>query len=166
MATIHAAKVRLHSSLLVGMSGNLSLGKCLASDSLLDSFSVSHHSRQIRDMVLVRWKAPSVPWLKVNMDGSVIGNHVACGGLFRDRLGTFLGAFISNLGNSSVFTAEIHGFILALEYAAHNGWRNLWLESDSTSVLIIFPVLLRNRWHNACKLGVQVIYSHIFILKY
>jgi len=136
----------------VGTSGNLFVGKCLASDALLlDSFSVSHHSCQNRDMVLVRWKAPSVLWLKVNTDGSVIGNHDACGGLFRDRLGTLLGAFTYNLGNSSVFTAEIHGFILALEYAAHNGWRNLWLESDSTSALIIFknsslvPVLLRNR---------------------
>ncbi|KEH33166.1 hypothetical protein MTR_3g026170 [Medicago truncatula] len=64
--------------------------------------------------------------------------EITCGGVFRDRLGTFLGAFTCNLGISSVFTAEIHGSILALEYAAHNWWKNLWLES------------------------VQVISSHIF----
>lgn len=46
-ATIHAARVWLHS--LVGMSGNLSVGKCLASYALLlDSFSVSHHNRLIK----------------------------------------------------------------------------------------------------------------------
>lgn len=61
--------------------------------------------------------------------------EITCGGVFRDRLGTFLGAFTCNLGISSVFTAEIHGSILALEYAAHNWWKNLWLESDSTFAL-------------------------------
>jgi len=114
------------------MSGNLSVGKCLNSDALLlDSFPVSHYSRQIRDTVLVRWKAPSMPWLKVNSDGSVIGNHGACGGLFRDRLGTFLGVFTCNLGSSSVFTTKIHGFILALEYAAHNRGRFRFTNLDT-----------------------------------
>jgi ribonuclease HI len=106
--------------------------------------------------------------LEVNTDSSVIENHDACGCLFRYHLGTFFGAFACNLRMSSVFYAEIHGFILALEYAAHNGWRNIWLESDSTSALSIFknrllvPVMLRNRWHNACNQGIQVISSHIF----
>jgi len=42
------------------------------------------------------------------------------------------------------------------------------IESDSTSVLLIFlnhllvPIMLRNRWHNARNLGIQVISSHIF----
>jgi len=45
---------------------------------------------------------------------------------------------------------------------------NLWLESDYTSALLVFknlslvPVLLWNRWENACSLGIQVISSHIF----
>lgn len=44
------------------------------------------------------------------------------------------------------------------------GWRVI----DSTIALITFanpslvPLLLRNRWHNARGLGVQVISSHIF----
>ena len=60
------------------------------------------------------------------------------------------------------------GIILALEYAAQKGWRNAWIESDSTSALLIFshpslvPIMLRNRWHNASRLGVQVISSHIY----
>lgn len=41
-------------------------------------------------------------------------------------------------------------------------------KSDSSSTLMIFKnsslvlILLRNQWHNACSLGVQVISSHIF----
>jgi len=60
------------------------------------------------------------------------------------------------------------GIILAIEYAARQGWRNIWLESDSTSALLVFakpmlvPIMLRNRWQNARLLGIQVISSHIF----
>jgi len=28
------------------------------------------------------------PWIKVNADGSVVGFHAACGGIFRDSRGT------------------------------------------------------------------------------
>jgi len=44
------------------------------------------------------------------------------GGLYRDHLGTFLGAFACNLGRCSVFDAEVSTFILALEFAAQHGW--------------------------------------------
>jgi len=85
----------------------------------------------------VKWKVPSAPWLKVNTDGSIIGNYGACGGLICDHLGSFLGAFTCNLRTCYVFTAEVHAFILPLEYAAQHGWINLWLESDSTSSLLV-----------------------------
>jgi len=106
-ATIPVAKVREHS--LISLSRKLSTGKCIASDApMLDSLLVSHHHCHIRKVVSVCWKAPSALWIKVNIDGFVIGNHGACGGLFHDLLGTFLGAFTCNLGTSFVFTTEVH----------------------------------------------------------
>jgi ribonuclease HI len=165
--SLHSAKVCIHS--MIAMSGNVSKGKCLPSDSIfLDSFAVSPHRRMIKDIMLVLWKPPTAPWLKVNTDGSVVGGLAACGGLFRDHLGTFRGAFACNIGLQSVFYAEVMAIIFALEFAAKKGWRNIWLESDSTSALLIFsnpllvPILLRNRWHNVRHLGIQVISSHIF----
>ncbi|XP_024630075.1 uncharacterized protein [Medicago truncatula] len=166
LQSIQSAKARIHS--LIAMSGNVSTGKCLHSDSaILEEFSVSPRHRKYKDIILVLWKNPSPPLLKVNTDGSVVGGLAACGGLFRDSSGSFLGAFSCNIGLASVFHAETLAFILALEHAAHHGWRNLWLESDSTSALMIFSNsslvqwLLRNRWHNAQRLGIQVISSHI-----
>ena len=59
-------------------------------------------------------------------------------------------------------------FVFLVVYADSHGWWNLWLESDSTSVLLIFTnpslvlVLLRSRWHNGRSLGIQIISSHIF----
>ena len=153
----------------VAMSGNVSKGKCIPSDSVfLDSFAVSPHCRTVKDIVLVLWKPLTAPWLKVNMDGSVIGGYAACGGQFHDHLGTFRGAFACNVGMQSVFYAEVMAIIFAIELPARHGWRNIWLESDSTNALMIFsnpllvPILLRNRWHNTRNLGIQVISSHIF----
>jgi len=111
----------------------------IASDAkLLDALSVSPHNRRVSDMLLVTLKAPSTPWIKVNTNGSLIGTHAACGGLFRDHLGSLLGVFACNIGLSTVFNAEVYAFLLDLEYAAHNSWRNAWLESDSTSALMVF----------------------------
>ena len=165
--TLHSAKVRIHS--FIAMSGNVSTGKCLPSDSVfLESFAVSPHRRMVRDIVLVLWKPPTAPWLKVNTNGSVIGGYTACGGLFRYHAGTFRGAFVCNIGTQSVFYAEVMAIIFAIEYVVRHGWKNIWLESDSTSALrnfsntLLVPMLLRNRWHNARNLGIQVISSHIF----
>lgn len=48
--TVHAAKIRIHSS--IALSGNISNGKCLHSDfALLDSFAVSPNCRRVKDIV-------------------------------------------------------------------------------------------------------------------
>ena len=79
-----------------------------------------------------------------------------------------MGCFAGNLGDRSVFEAEIYGFIMAMEHALQKGWGNIWLESDSTSALLAFknaslvPIRLRNKWHNCFQVGFQVISSHIF----
>lgn len=163
----HAVQVRVHA--FIGLSGAVSTGKCIAADAaILDAFRIPPHRRSMREIVSVCWKPPSAPWVKVNTDGSVLNNSGACGGLFRDHLGTFLGAFVGNLGRCSVFDTEVSGFILVMEHAALHGWYNIWLESDASSALMVFknpslvPILLRNRWHNARTLNVQVISSHIF----
>jgi len=49
----------------------------------------------------------------------------ACGGIFRDYSGTFLGGFASNIGGGSIFDAEILGLILAMEFAVSNNWTRL-----------------------------------------
>jgi len=113
--TIHSTKMRIHS--LVALSGNASVGKCLPSDShFLDCIAVAAHCRTVKEIISVLWKAPSSPWLKVNTDGSVIAGHAACGGLFWDSQGSFLGAFCCNISAASVYHSEVLAVILAMEY--------------------------------------------------
>ncbi|KAK2444758.1 hypothetical protein QL285_015762 [Trifolium repens] len=58
----------------------------------------------------------------------------------------------------------------AIEIAASKNWNNLWLETNSTLVVLAFksyslvPWVLSNRWHNCLLLtqSMNFIVSHIF----
>jgi ribonuclease HI len=57
----------------------------------------------------------------------------------------------------------------AIEIAAAKNWNNIWLESDSTLVVMAFkssvliPWALSNRWHNCLLLthSMNFIVSHV-----
>lgn len=121
---------------------------------LLDNFHVSTGYWRCKDIIAVTWKAPTVGWVKANTNGSVKASLALCGDIFRDRRGIFLGPFASNLGDVTIFDEELTGILIAMEYAASHSWHNLWIECDSTSVVLAFknaniiPFHLQNRWHN------------------
>lgn len=88
--TLHKVKIKIATS--ITLPGNASMGHCLSSDSwLLDAFVVAPHHHHYKEIVLVVWQPPSVPWVKVNTDGSVVRQHVTCGGIFRDNRGSLMG---------------------------------------------------------------------------
>jgi len=169
-----SAKVSIHAtfakiSSFLSMSSTISKGYCVASDvDILNNLFITPAYIRIRDIIPVVWKAPTFTWVKANTDGSVRNTMAACGGIFCDCRGTFLGGFASNIGGGSVFDAEILGLILAMEFAVSNNWTRLWLETDSTSAVQAFhkpsliPIIFRNRWHNCTHRGLMIICSHIF----
>lgn len=58
--------------------------------------------------------------IKVNVDGASGGIplHAACGSIFVNHSSEHLGSFACNLDTVNVFSAEIMGAILTMEYAA------------------------------------------------
>jgi len=155
----------------VALSGNISKGNCcfeLADIDVFHNFLVALSFRHYKEIIPVCWKPLTSHWVKTNTDGSLVGTFASCGGLFRDHLGTYLGGFAANLGDVSVFEAEVTGLIAALEFAASHGWDGIWLESDSTSAVHAFrnpsaiSFHLRNWWHNCSLLGITLICSHAF----
>lgn len=122
--TLHSAQNSILA--LVSLSGSLSTSKCIPSDTaLLDTFCVPPLFRRYKDIVSIVWKPTTINWIKANKDGSVQNSKAACGGIFRDHRGTFLGCFASNLGLASVFEAELTWLILAMEYVARFHWNRL-----------------------------------------
>jgi hypothetical protein len=57
---------------------------------------------------------------------------------FRNHKANFLCCFAENIGTKSAFMAEICGAMRAIELANCRNWKNLWLESNSTLVVMAF----------------------------
>ncbi|XP_024177862.1 uncharacterized protein LOC112183758 [Rosa chinensis] len=126
-------------------------------NNLLIGLGIQPTSRSHTASRLVLWHPPISPWVQLNTDGLAKGNPgpAACGGVFRDGTGHYIGGFCHGLGNQTGFFAELMGVILGIDYAFQFGWRYIWLESDSTSVLACItsssfspPWPLRIAWLN------------------
>ncbi|MCI15353.1 RNA-directed DNA polymerase (Reverse transcriptase), partial [Trifolium medium] len=100
-------------------------------DRVLNRLQVEQRLVRPSGYVSVSWKAPTAPWLKVNTDGSVRDSVAACGAIFRDYTGGFLGGFSCRLHVSSVLHTELLAIIIAIEQAHQRGWFHVWIESDS-----------------------------------
>ncbi|CAN6572428.1 unnamed protein product [Malus baccata var. baccata] len=96
---------------------------------LLVSLGISPNSCKAPSIVPVRWHPPHFSWVKVNTDGLAKGNPgpAACGGVFRDSAGYFLGGFSLSLGHRTSFYAELHAVILAVELAHCNIMFCFWI---------------------------------------
>ena len=165
---LYAAKSKIASS--IALSGNISKGDCTTSDNwLMENFMIAPSFQRFKDIIPVFWKPPTPPFIKVNTNGSVLGCHAACGGIFRDHRGTFLACFPSNLGISSVLEAELHGMILAMEHGLPTMGRRFGLRvflqqlfKHSRIPTLSLSVYVTVCWHNWFQLGIQAICSHIF----
>jgi len=107
------------------------------------------------------WQPPIVNCIKCNADGASNNIASSCGGIFRNHEAIFLACFAENLGGGTAFHAEMSAVMRAVELANQRGWRNLWIETDSSLVIMAFksiialvPCNLRNRWIN-CNIAEQ-----------
>jgi hypothetical protein len=80
----------------------------------------------------------TILWYKANIDGFVVADTTACGGLFRYHRADHVGSFAQNIGNGLVLHAEIAAIIITLERDAAHGLQRIWIESDSGGVLSVF----------------------------
>ncbi|GAU24780.1 hypothetical protein TSUD_356100 [Trifolium subterraneum] len=167
--SLHAAKTKIQ--MLIAASTEMVKGVAVSSMETLEilhTLKVEVRYAPAPTVTLVLWTAPSIFWIKVNTDGSFTGNSAACGGIFRGHCANYIGSFTSKLSVGSVLHTELMAMVYALEEAAHRGWWNIWLESDSKIALEAFtnhdivPWDLRNRWTNCLSLDVNVKYSHIY----
>ncbi|XP_019416419.1 PREDICTED: uncharacterized protein LOC109327710 [Lupinus angustifolius] len=96
--------------------------------------------------------------VKVNSDGATHGflSHAEGCGIFRDNKGDMLGCFATYLNIQDSLYAELFTAIMAIQIANLRGWREVWLECDSSLVVDIVkgnkepPWKLKNYWEH-CK---------------
>ncbi|CAJ2636606.1 unnamed protein product [Trifolium pratense] len=153
--------------------GNKTIG--VASPSMtefmvLKNLNVNLHPPKPTVLKEVFWQSPLEHWVKCNTDGASNSFTSSCGGIFRNHNADFLCCFAENTGLKSAFMAEICGAMRAIELANCRNWKNLWLESDSTLVVMTFnssvlvPWELSNRWRNCLRItrSMNFVVSHVY----
>lgn len=137
---------------------------------ILKKFNVLVHPPKPTCIKEIIWSPPIVGWIKCNTDGASTATSSSCGGVFRDQNANFLSCFAENLGGGSAYQAKLAAIMRAVEIASQRNWRNIWIESDSTLVVMAFnkmsmiPCSLRNKWINCRKLlcGMNFVVTHIY----
>jgi ribonuclease HI len=114
---------------------------------------------------------PPVSCTKVNCDGSSFGNPIfgSNGVVFRASPSFFIGALAQNIGIKSSLEAEFGACMFAMEKADDMDLRDIWIETDSLSVVKAFskqegvPWRMNTRWHNCMHICRQIrrIFTHV-----
>lgn len=65
--------------------------------------------------------------------------QASCRRIFRAALGVYQDFFVQNIPYCDfVFTAETLAIMLAIKIAASKHWNNIWIETDSQLVQLVF----------------------------
>ncbi|XP_043703245.1 uncharacterized protein LOC122653468 [Telopea speciosissima] len=90
-----------------------------------------------KKIIEVRWRHPPAGWLKLNIDGSSLGNPgpLGAGGIIRDQHGNVIICFADYQGVGSNYMAELGALLMGVKKAQQMNIENLWVESDSKAVV-------------------------------
>lgn len=104
---------------------------------IIKKFGIECHPPKAPQITDVYWLPPPPGWIKINTDGLSHKDPLvaAAGGVFRDGLGTVLGAFCCSIGPHTAFYEEMMALIQGIQIAQSKGWTKILLEIDSLAVL-------------------------------
>ncbi|CDP18110.1 unnamed protein product [Coffea canephora] len=84
-----------------------------------------------KGVVPVSWEKPSLGWVKLNTDASVLHGKAAGGGVLRDHCGRVIFAFYKEFGEMDVLEAEAQSLLEGLRMCADRAVGALTVESNS-----------------------------------
>jgi hypothetical protein len=101
-------------------------------------FSISPmHNQMTKSNTLIGWLPPPLGFMKMNTDGSVLGNpgKASAGGLLRDSNGKWIHGFAHNLEITNSLAVELWGLRDGLLLARNLNITKLIIEIDAKSVV-------------------------------
>ncbi|KAL6177248.1 hypothetical protein ACLB2K_048774 [Fragaria x ananassa] len=83
----------------------------------------------------IKWQTPPNSFVKINFDGSITSNSVACGFIIRDDNGRPVSAASCHIGSASVPIAEAMTLRNNLIKVNEKGFTNVEVDGDSKLVI-------------------------------
>ena len=98
---------------------------------------------------VLRWLKPAPGRLKLNLDGSSLGNPgpVGGGGVLRDSSGNFIFGFSKFFGSCSNNEAELRAVVEGISICKHLGYDGIDIECDSNIVVSWIRSRICNLWY-------------------
>ncbi|KAM7498823.1 hypothetical protein LguiA_023237 [Lonicera macranthoides] len=111
------------------------------------SFQQVSSSPNLKEPVLIRWNFPRAGTIKLNTDGSSMGNPGPTGfrGLARDDQGKWMSGFAGFIRNAMILKAELWAAREAMVLIKDKGWLGAIVEVDSANVL---DLINSNDWED------------------
>ncbi|KAL0283748.1 UNVERIFIED_CONTAM: hypothetical protein Sangu_2868800 [Sesamum angustifolium] len=111
---------------------------------------------------IVRWRAPSPSWFKLNTDGSSFGNPSLEGaaGIIMDSAGHVHLAYQVALGIGTSVLAKLTVVWRGLELALTHGLAPLVVEVDATAVISLLQSRVSGKWEEAASLQLTRVLHH------
>ncbi|XP_058111572.1 uncharacterized protein LOC131254888 [Magnolia sinica] len=115
---------------------------------------------------VVRWSQPRAGWVKINVDGSALGNPRLSGGagVCRGERGNFIFAFVAGYDHGSNVHVELRAFHDGLLLCLSTGLRKIIVESDSRLIInfIFEKASLGWKWRAwLCRINALIPGAHV-----
>ena len=114
----------------------------LAKDILLRALEYHVYASPTKDVVTkvckpVCWSKPASGWVKLNTDGSSLGNPGLAGGgdLIRDKEGKWITGFARKIGKTTSFIAELWALCDGLNMCINHSFAAVEVELDAKAII-------------------------------
>ncbi|KAF9597010.1 hypothetical protein IFM89_014724 [Coptis chinensis] len=86
------------------------------------------------------WTPLPIGTIKINRDGSSLGNprNASLGASYRTSAGDFLLVIWRKIGVNTNYLAKVLAILESIEIAIRHEWKKIWVESDSSAVVVAF----------------------------
>ena len=104
---------------LVGYSSKVSMKNDMLDFNVIKFFGINTCTGKVLRPLPVRWKFPTLGYVKINIDGTAQGypGLATCGGIFCGSMREFIGGFFAFLDFQTALVDEFYGVIYAMEEA-------------------------------------------------
>ncbi|KAI9195370.1 hypothetical protein LWI28_014229 [Acer negundo] len=118
-------------------------------DCILRNMEMQILLKKQKKIHVLRWLKPSLGTLKLNLDGSSLGNSGPAdgGGILRDSAGNFIFGFSKFFGSCSNNEAELRVLVEEITICKHFGHDGIDIEFDSDVVVSWIRARICNPWY-------------------